>query len=50
VEERRLVVHVASSWRSCEDETEDGRIDVIGYIRLFYPYFIDFVVSCPRAF
>jgi hypothetical protein len=49
-EEGRWVVHVASSWRSREDEVKDGQIDVMGYIRLFYPYFTIFIVLGPRAF
>jgi hypothetical protein len=36
-EERRRVVHVASSQRSREDEAKDGRVDVMDCIRLFYP-------------
>jgi hypothetical protein len=38
------MVHVASSWRSREDNAEDGPVDVTGYIGLFYPNFIVFVV------
>jgi hypothetical protein len=44
VEKRRQVVLVTLSWRSCEDEVEDGRIDTAGYIGLFYPYFTVLVV------
>jgi hypothetical protein len=29
-EEQRRVVHVASSWRSCEDEVEDRRVNAMG--------------------
>jgi hypothetical protein len=43
------VVHVTSSWRSCEDEAEDGQVDATGYIRLFYPNFVVFVVLGPRG-
>jgi hypothetical protein len=43
-EEQQRVVRVASSWRSCEDEAEDGRINVTCCIGLFYPYFTVFVV------
>jgi hypothetical protein len=43
-EERRRVVHVASSRRSHEDESEDGRADVTGCIELFYTYFVVFFV------
>jgi hypothetical protein len=49
VEERRRVVHVVSSWSSCEDEAEDERIDVMGYIGLFYPYFTIFIVFGLRG-
>jgi hypothetical protein len=30
VEERRWVVYVASSWRSCGSEAKDGRFDGVG--------------------
>jgi hypothetical protein len=43
------VVHMASSWRSRKDEAKDGRVDVTGYIGLFYPYFVVFVVLGPRG-
>jgi hypothetical protein len=33
------VVHVASSWRSCGDEAEDGWVDATGCIGPFYPNF-----------
>jgi hypothetical protein len=38
------MVHVASSWRSRDDKGKDGRIDAMGYIRLFYPNFVVLVV------
>jgi hypothetical protein len=38
------MVHVASSLRSHGDEAEDGRVDVMGCIRLFYPNFVIFIV------
>jgi hypothetical protein len=39
-----LMVHVASSWRSCGDEANDGQVVVMGCIRLFYSNFaISFV-------
>jgi hypothetical protein len=38
------MVHVALSWRSREDEAEDGLVDVLGCIGLFYPNFVIFVV------
>jgi hypothetical protein len=43
-EERRRVVHVASSWRLREDEIKDGRVDATTYILLFYPNFVIFFV------
>jgi hypothetical protein len=49
VEERRRVVHVASSRRSREDEIKDGRVDAMGCIGPFYPYFIVFIVLGPRV-
>jgi hypothetical protein len=44
VEKRRWVVRVTLSWRSREDEVEDGRIDAANCIGLFYPYFTVLVV------
>jgi hypothetical protein len=38
------VVHVAPSWRSREDQVEDGRVDALGYVRPCYPYFVVFIV------
>jgi hypothetical protein len=46
VEMRQRVVHVAPSWRSREDQIEDGRVDATGYIRLGYPYIAIFFVLC----
>jgi hypothetical protein len=43
------MVHVASSWRSRGDETEDGQVVVMGCIRLFYPNFVIFNVLCPKG-
>jgi hypothetical protein len=43
------VVHVASSPSLLEDEAEDRWVDVTGCIGLFYPYFVVFVVLCPRG-
>jgi hypothetical protein len=37
------MMRVASSLRSCGDEAEDGRVDVTGYIRVFYPNLVIFV-------
>jgi hypothetical protein len=39
---------VASSWRSCEDEVEDERVDTMGCIGLFYTNFVVFIVLGPR--
>jgi hypothetical protein len=49
VKERRWVVHVASSQRSCEDEVKDRLIDAMGYIGPFYPNFPIFIVLGPRG-
>jgi hypothetical protein len=49
VEERWWVVHVASSWKSREDEVKDGWVDVTGCIRLVYPNFAIFIVLAPRG-
>jgi hypothetical protein len=38
------MVHVPSSRRSRGDESKDGRVDVMGCIRLFYPNFAIFIV------
>jgi hypothetical protein len=38
------MVHVASSWRSRGDEAEDGWVNKMGCIRLFYPNFVIFIV------
>jgi hypothetical protein len=38
------MVHVVSSQRSHGDKAEDGWVDVMGYIILFYPNFIIFFV------
>jgi hypothetical protein len=38
------MVHVASSRRSHGDEAEDGLVDVMGCIGLFYPNFAIFIV------
>jgi hypothetical protein len=43
-EEQQRVVHVASSWRSREDEVKDERVDAMGCIRLFYPNFTIFFI------
>jgi hypothetical protein len=38
------MVHVASLRRSRGDEAKDGRVNVMGCIRLFYPNFVIFIV------
>jgi hypothetical protein len=38
------MVHVASLWMSHGDEAEDGWIDAMSCIRLFYPKFAVFIV------
>jgi hypothetical protein len=48
-EARRRVVHVASSRRSRGDEAEDGRVNVMGCIRLLYPNFVILSILDPRG-
>jgi hypothetical protein len=43
------MVHVASSRRSCGVEAEDGWVDAMGYIRLFYLNFVIFIVLSPKG-
>jgi hypothetical protein len=43
------VVLVSSSQWSREDEAKHEWVDAIGCIRLFYPYFVIFVVLGPRG-
>jgi hypothetical protein len=38
------MVHVTSSQRSCGDEAEDGRVDPMGCIGLFFPNFTIFII------
>jgi hypothetical protein len=38
------MVHVASSWRSQGDEAEDGWVNVMSCIRVFYPNFTVFII------
>jgi hypothetical protein len=38
------MVHVASSQRLHGDEVKDEWVDATGYIRLFYPNFVVFIV------
>jgi hypothetical protein len=38
------MVHVASSWRSRGDEAEDGWVDAMGCIGLFYLNFVVFII------
>jgi hypothetical protein len=38
------MVHVESSWRSRGDKVEDGQINAMGCIGLFYPNFVVFIV------
>jgi hypothetical protein len=42
------MMHVASSQRSRGVEAEDGRINAMGYIRLFYSNFTIFIVLDPK--
>jgi hypothetical protein len=48
-EGQRREVHMASSWRTRKDEVEDERVNAMGYIGLFYPYFTIFIVLDPRG-
>jgi hypothetical protein len=43
------MVHMASLQKSRGDEAEDGRVDATGYIRLFYPNFVVFIVLCHKG-
>jgi hypothetical protein len=43
------MVHVASSQWLCGDEAEDGQVDVMGCIGLFYPNFVVFIVLCHKV-
>jgi hypothetical protein len=43
------MVHIASSWRSCGVEAEDGWVNAIGCIGLFYPNFAVFAVLGHRV-
>jgi hypothetical protein len=44
-----VVVHVAPSRKSCEDEAEDGRVNMTSYVRPYYRYFVVFIVLSPRG-
>jgi hypothetical protein len=39
---------VASSWRSHGDKADDGGVDAMGCIGLFYPNFVVFIVLCHK--
>jgi hypothetical protein len=41
------MVHMASSWRPHGDKAEDGRVNVMGCIELFYPNFTIFYCIRP---
>jgi hypothetical protein len=43
------MVHVGSSRRLRRVEAEDRRVDAMGYIGLFYPNFVVFIVLGPRG-
>jgi hypothetical protein len=43
------MVRVTSSRRSRIIEAEYGRVDAVGYIRLFYPNFTIFIVLDPKG-
>jgi hypothetical protein len=40
---------VAPSWRLRRDEVEDRRVDIMGCVRSYYPYFIIFYVLNRRG-
>jgi hypothetical protein len=42
------MLYVTSSQRSCGDAAEDGWVDTICCIELFYPNFIIFIVLAPN--
>jgi hypothetical protein len=43
------MVHVASSWRLRRDQAEDGRVDAIGCVGPYYPYFAVYFVLGPMG-
>jgi hypothetical protein len=43
------MVHVASLRRSSGVEAEDGWVDTMGRIGLFYPNFVIFIVLGPKG-
>jgi hypothetical protein len=49
METQRWVVHMASSWRLHRDEAEDGRVNVMRCIGLFYHKIIVFYVLGSRG-
>jgi hypothetical protein len=50
VEARRRVMHIAPSWRSCENQVKDGWVNAMGCIGPYYPYFVVFIVLGPMTF
>jgi hypothetical protein len=48
-EARRRVVHVAPSRRLHEDQVEDRRVDVMGYVRPYYTCFVVFYILGSRG-
>jgi hypothetical protein len=48
-EERQWVVYVVSSRRLHEDEVEDGWVDAMGCIGLFYHNFVVSIILAPRG-
>jgi hypothetical protein len=47
-ETRRWMVHVTPSWRLCQDQIEDRRVDAMGCVRLCYAYFTFFYILDHR--
>jgi hypothetical protein len=48
-EARWRVVHMAPSWRLCQDQVEDGRVDAMGCVGPYYPCFVIFHVLDRRG-
>jgi hypothetical protein len=43
------VVHMAPSPWLRRSQTEDGRVNAMGFIRPFYPTFVVFIILGPRG-
>jgi hypothetical protein len=49
METRWRVVHVAPSWRLHQSQVEDGRIDAMGCVGLYYHCYVIFFLLYPRV-